>query len=74
MATGSRHLFNNLIKKERGCDMDVRVDKRDIMTQRPGISNRTKLKLLVLEADEQMMDRIIEAIEFVCGSDSEIRQ
>ena len=54
--------------------MDVRVDKRDIMTQRPGISNRTKLKLMVLEADEQMMDRIIEAIEFVCGSDSEIRQ
>ena len=35
---------------------------------------RTRLKLLVLEADEETMDRIIEAIRFVCGSDSEIRQ
>lgn len=74
MATGSRHLFNNLIKKDRGCDMDVRVDKRDIMTQRPCVSARAKLKLLILEADEETMDRIIEAIEFVCGSDSDIRQ
>ena len=35
---------------------------------------RTRLKLLVLEADEETLDRIIEAIRFVCGSDSEIRQ
>lgn len=35
---------------------------------------RTRLKLLVLEADEQTMDRIIEAIQMVCGSDSEIKQ
>ena len=54
--------------------MDVRVDKRDIMTQRPCVSARAKLKLLILEADEETMDRIIEAIQFVCGSDSEIRQ
>ena len=35
---------------------------------------RTRLKLLVLEADEETLDRLIEAIQFVCGSDSEIRQ
>ena len=35
---------------------------------------RTRLKLLVLEADEETLDRIIEAIQMVCGSDSEIRQ
>lgn len=37
-------------------------------------ADRTRLKLLVLEADEETLDRIIEAIQFVCGSDSEIRQ
>lgn len=41
---------------------------------KPTLTARAKLKLLILEADEQMMDRIIEAIEMVCGSDSEIRQ
>lgn len=53
--------------------MDVRFIE-DNFKHPPGISNRTKLKLLILEADEQMMDRIIEAIEMVCGSDSELRQ
>jgi hypothetical protein len=38
------------------------------------LAARARLKLLVLEADEETMDRIIEAIQFVCGSDSEIRQ
>ena len=41
---------------------------------KPALPARTRLKLLVLEADEQMMDRIIEAILMVCGADSEIRQ
>ena len=53
--------------------MDVRFIE-DNFKHPPGISNRTKLKLLVLEADEQMMDRIIEAIQMVCGADSEIKQ
>lgn len=38
------------------------------------LTARARLKLLILEADEQTMDRIIEAIEFVCGADSEIKQ
>ena len=41
---------------------------------KPALSARARLKLLVLEADEQTMDRIIEAIQMVCGADSEIRQ
>lgn len=40
----------------------------------PATAARTRLKLLVLEADEQTMDRIIEAIRFVCGPDADIRQ
>lgn len=38
------------------------------------LAARARLKLLVLEADEQMMDKILAAIEMVCGADSEIRQ
>jgi hypothetical protein len=38
------------------------------------LAARARLKLLVLEADEETLDRIIEAIQFVCGSDSEIKQ
>lgn len=52
--------------------MDIRVDMHD--TYKPALTARTRLKLLVLEADEQTLDRIIEAIEFVCGADSEIKQ
>ena len=35
---------------------------------------RARLKLLILEADEDTMDKIVEAIAFVCGSDTDIRQ
>lgn len=38
------------------------------------LSAKAKLKLLILEADEQTMDKILAAIEFVCGADSEIKQ
>ena len=41
---------------------------------KPMLPARAKLKLLILEADEETMDRIIEAIQMVCGADSEIRQ
>jgi hypothetical protein len=54
--------------------MEVRVDNRDITARPSTMSGRAKLKLLVLEADEETLDRIIEAIQMVCGSDSEIRQ
>lgn len=52
--------------------MDIRVDLHD--TYKPALTSRARLKLLILEADEQTMDRIIEAIQMVCGADSEIRQ
>ena len=54
-------------------DMMPYVEKRHTDTK-PALTARARLKLLILEADEQMMDRIIEAIEFVCGADSEIKQ
>ena len=55
-------------------DMMPFVDMRHTDYTSHAATARTRLKLLVLEADEQMMDRIIEAIEMVCGADSEIRQ
>lgn len=55
-------------------DMMPCIEMRHNDYNKPTLTARAKLKLLILEADEQMMDRIIEAIEMVCGSDSELRQ
>ena len=55
-------------------DMMPCVEKRHTDYTEPTLTARAKLKLLILEADEQMMDRIIEAIQMVCGTDSEIKQ
>ena len=54
-------------------DMMPCVEKRHTDTK-PALTARARLKLLVLEADEQTMDRIIEAIEFVFGADIKINQ
>lgn len=33
------------------------------------MTQRLKLKLLILEADEEQLDRILEAIKLVCGDE-----
>lgn len=33
------------------------------------LTPKTKLKLMILEADEEQLDRIIEAIKLVCGDE-----
>lgn len=53
--------------------MDVQVRTEDFKPIVPTTS-RAKLKLLILEADEATLDRIIEAIQMVCSTDSNIRQ
>lgn len=53
--------------------MDAQVRAEDF---RPIVSttSRAKLKLLILEADEATLDKIIEAIQMVCAEDSVIKQ
>lgn len=55
-------------------DMMPCLEMRHTDYSKPTLTARARLKLLILEADEQTMDRIIEAIEFVCGADSDIKQ
>lgn len=50
------------------------IDNHNSDVNAAALAARARLKLLVLEADEETMDRIIEAIQMVCGSDSDIRQ
>ena len=72
MATGSRRLLIKC-KGEQPMDMLPRVDMShtEYIHKLPA---RARLKLLILEADEDTMDKIVEAIAFVCGSDTDIRQ
>lgn len=37
--------------------------------QRDKLPARVRLKLLILEADEEQLDRILEAIKLVCGDE-----
>ena len=61
----------NLRERERAMDAQVRAEEfRPIVST----TSRNKLKLLILEADEATLDRIIEAIQMVCAEDGAIKQ
>ena len=53
--------------------MDAQVRAEEF---RPIVSttSRNKLKLLILEADEATLDKIIDAIQMVCAEDSVVKQ
>lgn len=70
---GSHRLLISKCKGVKPMDMMPCLEMRHTDTK-PALTARARLKLLILEADEQTMDRIIEAIEFVCGADSDIKQ